>query len=376
MPLIGAGLVLLFAPNWLNTLLPPTRSRAFCFQILRSMQDATFVLKEILKGGTVSYQAIFAKALKNVPAAVFLSQAYFWQENALYKKADEHREFEGLEYFSKTAADWYDATGLSDEQQKTAREKLISFGILTEVKAGIPARLYYRIEIDAIVSVVTSFLNTRNQVSVKPGNSTPENPETVHRETRNQVSVKPGNSTPENPETVHRETRKQYTVKPGNTYIESNREYLESKNESIKKGEFSDFEEIGENQDQTFKEKKNSKSRTGPRAAAFSDADIAQHLESKEQQFFAQVLSNGSWNDYLAHRKEKDRFTYKSAQSAAQAVKILLEVSKGNADTALDVVNQSRGMGWSGIFPLKQPTKIQQNVHTIANSPSFAGAFT
>jgi len=317
------------------------------------MQDATFVLKEILKGGTVSYQAIFAKALKNVPAAVFLSQAYFWQENALYKKADEHREFEGLEYFSKTAVDWYDATGLSDEQQKTAREKLIIFGILTEVKAGIPARLYYRIEIDAIVSVVTSFLNTRNQVSVKPGNSTPENPETVHRE-----------------------TRKQYTVKPGNTYIESNREYLESKNESIKKGEFSDFEEIGENQDQTFKEKKNSKSRTGPRAAAFSDADIAQHLESKEQQFFVQVLANGAWSDYLAHRKELDRFTYKSAQSAAQGVISLIEATNGNADMAMAVVKQSRGKGWKGLFSIKQPTKnTQQNV-SIANSPSFAGAFT
>ena len=317
------------------------------------MQDATFVLKEILKGGTVSYQAIFAKALKNVPAAVFLSQAYFWQENAMYKKADEHREFEGLEYFTKTAIDWYDATGLSDEQQKTARDRLIGVGILTEVKAGIPARLFYRIEIDAIVSVVTSFLDTRNQVSVKPGNSIPENTETVYRE-----------------------TRKQYTGKPGNTYIESNREYLEGKKERIKKGEFSDFQEIGENEDHPLKAKKTVKSRTAPRAAGFSDADVAQHLESKGQQFFAQVLANGAWSDYLAHRKELDRFTYKSAQSASQGVRSLIEATNGNADAAQSVVNQSRGKGWKGLFALKQPTKIQQNVQSIANSPSFAGAFT
>jgi predicted transcriptional regulator len=129
-------------------------------------------------------------------------------------------------------------------------------------------------------------------------------------------------------------------------------------------------------QDQPLKAKKTVKSRTAPRAAGFSEADVAQHLESKEQQFFAQVLANGAWGDYLQHRKELDRFTYKSAQSAAQGVRSLIEATNGNADAAQSVVNQSRGKGWKGLFALKQPTKIQQNVQSIANSPSFAGAFT
>ncbi len=163
--------------------------------------------------------------------------------------------------------------------------------------------------------------------------------------------------------------------KMGHTNIDYN---IESNIElNIEKAEIPIFDKIGENEDQTFKAKKPVKSRTAPRAAGFSESDVAQHLESKEQQFFAQVLANGAWSDYLAHRKELDRFTYKSAQSASQGVRSLIEATNGNADTAMAVVNQSRGKGWKGLFPLKQPTKIQQNVqHTIANSPSFAGAFT
>jgi hypothetical protein len=340
------------------------------------MQDATSVLKEILKGGTVSYQAIFAKSLKNVPAAVFLSQAYFWQENAMYRKADEHREFDGLEYFSKTAVDWYEATGMSDEQQKTARERLVSVGILTEIKAGIPARLWFRIDLNAIVSVVTSFLNSRNQVSVKPGNSMTENPETGIGE-----------------------TRKQYDGKPGNTYIESNREFFESNNDSNKK-ENSDFVfdgpsvpvvevtvfepprvEVFPLEEDTKKEKKlkGRAPRKNLEPEQFTDRDVAKYLETKEQVFWAEILNEGIWSEYLDHRKSLGASPYKTAKTTALQVEHFYNCANGNIDTARRVLNQSiRGSKkpWIDLFPIRQEFKNGNNgTNGIGQNADYKDSF-
>lgn len=157
------------------------------------------VLKEMLKGGVVSYQAIFAKALKNVPCAVFLSQAYFRQENALYKSPETHKNFNGLGYFSMTAAEWYESTGMTDEQQKTARERLVKFGILHEIKTGLPARIWSRIDIEKLTSVVFSYLETREQVSGKHGNCVPGSTEPM-------FPGNPDSKFPGNPEHIYVES--------------------------------------------------------------------------------------------------------------------------------------------------------------------------
>jgi len=70
-------------------------------------------IQSILGAKTVSFNALFAKATGSVTAAVFLSQAVFWQEKAKFKNALETMDFDGEAYFSKTAAEWYEETGLS-----------------------------------------------------------------------------------------------------------------------------------------------------------------------------------------------------------------------------------------------------------------------
>ena len=119
-------------------------------------------MKGILGGGNISYHAVFAKCLGSVPSAVMLSQALFWQENARFKKPVN---IEGHDYFCKTVDEWFEATGISEETQRTSREKMKSCGILKEVRAGLPAKTHYRIDIDCLVAVISGYLETGKQVT-------------------------------------------------------------------------------------------------------------------------------------------------------------------------------------------------------------------
>ena len=151
-------------------------------------------IQSILGAKTVSFNALFAKATGSVTAAVFLSQAVFWQEKAKLKNALETMDFDGEAYFSKTAAEWYDETGLSTEQQKTARKPLVASGILKEKRAGLPAKMYFRIDIDALVSGISAYLNMGITVSGFSANRKPENPRTLNGKFRKQETGKPASN--------------------------------------------------------------------------------------------------------------------------------------------------------------------------------------
>lgn len=118
---------------------------------IETEKKAVETLKALLGSHTVAYRVIFAKAIGNVPAAIMLSQGFFWQESADFK---ETKEFDGKPYFQKTAEQWYDATGLTEEQQKTARRHLCSLGMMNERRAGLPAKLYYNIDFEVTVAVI------------------------------------------------------------------------------------------------------------------------------------------------------------------------------------------------------------------------------
>lgn len=151
-------------------------------------------IQSILGAKTVSYNSLFAKAIRNVPAAVFLSQAIFWQEKAKFKNALDTIEIDGEVYFAKTGAEWFDETGLTSEQQKTARKCLCALAILKEKRAGVPAKMYFRIDIDALVSGISAYLNTRISVSGISANRITENPRTSSGKFRKQEAGISANS--------------------------------------------------------------------------------------------------------------------------------------------------------------------------------------
>lgn len=118
------------------------------------------VLRGILSDGTIAFHAVFAKAFRSLPVGVFLSQAYFWQENRKFKSKDTHQEIDGKQFFTKTAKDWFEETSLSVEQLAKVRDTLCTAGILQEKLFGNPARLYYHIDFEALVSVINRYLES------------------------------------------------------------------------------------------------------------------------------------------------------------------------------------------------------------------------
>lgn len=135
------------------------------------------VVKELLKR-PVAYHPIFAKITGSVPAAVMLSQGIYWQG-----KADE----KGEQWFQVTGTNWFEQTGLSTDAQLNARKILRSIGVWHEVKKGVPAQLYFRIDTDALVSVITGY-----SVSGFPGNKKPGIPRASDGKYRKQETGNPG----------------------------------------------------------------------------------------------------------------------------------------------------------------------------------------
>ena len=158
---------------------------------MRKKSPTVEVLKSVLGGRVVSYHPVFARALRSVPAAVILSQAFFWQENAHHR---DLKEIDGDMYFTATAAEWYEATGVTDDAQVTARKVLCDSGFWREKRAGVPAKLYFRIDLESLVSVIYGYLNSGIQVSVDNRSKNREYTRSSNGTFRQPVSVIYGNT--------------------------------------------------------------------------------------------------------------------------------------------------------------------------------------
>ena len=101
-------------------------------------------------GSPIAYYAAFAKVLGGVEAGIFASQFFYW-----YGKGHDP---EGWVY--KTQVDIEDETGLSRRNQETARKKLRQLGVLDERYAGMPAKLYYRLNLDVLFPLMNEWFTT------------------------------------------------------------------------------------------------------------------------------------------------------------------------------------------------------------------------
>ena len=148
-------------------------------------------IQSIFGSRIVSFHAVFAKAIGSVPAAVMLSQAFFWQEKA--KSKDGVRIGEEM-FFSKTGEEWYDETGLTESQQLTARKHLLTAGFWIEQRAGLPAKMCYRIDVEALVAVISRYLKTGQQVAVDNRHKLPQNTRDSSGKFRQLEAAKNGNN--------------------------------------------------------------------------------------------------------------------------------------------------------------------------------------
>jgi hypothetical protein len=126
----------------------------------------------------IAYHRCFVSLTGSVTAAVLLSQAVYWSR----------RTGAGNDgWFWKTGADWEEETGLTRYEQEGARKTLRSLGFWEEEKRGIPARLWFRLDLDQLERglhfLQTSMGKTSKLVWGKPADSHAENQQTISENT-------------------------------------------------------------------------------------------------------------------------------------------------------------------------------------------------
>lgn len=96
-----------------------------------------------LAGSAVAVYPAFRRVLGlSASAAQFLSQAVYWTEKT------------SGGWFYKTEAEWEAEIGLAPDEVRDARKNLKAFGILDEQRKGIPAKMFFRINVDVLMAAL------------------------------------------------------------------------------------------------------------------------------------------------------------------------------------------------------------------------------
>lgn len=108
------------------------------------------VVSKALGQNYVSYHPLLVTVTGNVKSALFLSHALAWSRH-IYKTRPDR---EG--WFWMRGTEWQDGTGLSVREQSTARQKLVQLGVLEEKRVGVPAKMWFRIDLDRLGRLVAA----------------------------------------------------------------------------------------------------------------------------------------------------------------------------------------------------------------------------
>ena len=92
----------------------------------------------------VQFYPVLAELTGSVKAALLLGQALYWTRS--YLRAHPERD----NWFWHTARDWQASTGLSRREQENARRILVGQGYLLQRRAGMPARLHFKLDLEAL----------------------------------------------------------------------------------------------------------------------------------------------------------------------------------------------------------------------------------
>ncbi|HPH05831.1 MAG TPA: hypothetical protein PL131_08160 [Methylotenera sp.] len=177
----------------------------------------------------VAYRPQFARALGSATAALFLSQAIYWQQkvgegNYFYKKRDAERDDHNLMLEPKTndQQSWEWELGLSRYEQESCRKLLKKHQLLREKLEGMPAKIYYCVDYDALVTFLQVNLAATSKKQTTDNNQPLSDHQPAGGKTTNQQDEKPltsrmqavqqaGGNTPNRlagkPPTVYKETK-------------------------------------------------------------------------------------------------------------------------------------------------------------------------
>jgi hypothetical protein len=92
----------------------------------------------------IAFQRRLVALTGSVTAALMLSHAVYWSHQTRDKDKDN--------WFCKSQKEWQQETGMTIGQQERARDKLRGTGFWSEKKEGLPARIFYRIDEEALLA--------------------------------------------------------------------------------------------------------------------------------------------------------------------------------------------------------------------------------
>lgn len=151
----------------------------------------------------IAFNPAFKKITGRTSAAVWLSQVYYWSK----------RTSDPDGWFWKTAKECEEETGLTDNEQKTAREICVKLGVVEEKLKGVPATLYYRLIKSKMYELLGVQFPTEQETEI------PTEQETSSPSSSKQVSRRVGNIN-KNTEITSKITTT--TTKFGNLFSEVN----------------------------------------------------------------------------------------------------------------------------------------------------------
>ena len=101
-------------------------------------------IETLLTDRPIAYHAVLAKAVGSANAGIFLSQLLYWTPRAHDKNG----------WIYKTQQDIYEETALTRREQETARRMLKTVKVLEEKRAGVPSRLFFRVDMNYLTRLL------------------------------------------------------------------------------------------------------------------------------------------------------------------------------------------------------------------------------
>lgn len=98
----------------------------------------------------ITVPRVFIDLLQSTKAAVLLAQMIYWTRQGCFIEKNNG-------WFFKNAVTWQEETGLSLQEQRTARKHLLSAGLISEERKGMPAKLYTKVNLDVLQAKLLPF---------------------------------------------------------------------------------------------------------------------------------------------------------------------------------------------------------------------------
>ena len=112
---------------------------------MAEQEETEVAVNYLVSGGVVAYQRAIAHAVGDALAGLLFSQLWYWTGR-------QPEERQG--WFFMTQEQIFAETAITRREQESSRRKLRGLGILEEERRGHPAKLWFRINVRAVIQLV------------------------------------------------------------------------------------------------------------------------------------------------------------------------------------------------------------------------------